>query len=259
MEIDKEEIIQLLENGQTEEIVRIGKPAVPELIKALTGTRHTTGFIAKNDMRSRAARVLGEIGDRQAVPALIDVIEDNHEWTALLSIEALGKIKDARAAPALIQGLRSDKRFSRHYTDMGGNTLAQYFYAGEALEMIGQAAVPALINGLADEDWMVREKVADMLVRNSGTWAIDLRDLQASLNGFVDRARKTDDAQQIDMAKIEASEIYQKIADAVRKSRSKITIGNDGELLKGERLKPPRGSNDNGMFRGAGVRRIGVC
>lgn len=54
-----------VEQAAAEALVKLGKPAVPELIAALnTGDSH------------RAAEVLGHIGDLQAVEPLIDMVKD---------------------------------------------------------------------------------------------------------------------------------------------------------------------------------------
>jgi hypothetical protein len=57
---------------------------------------------AWKEKRREAARELGGIGDRRAVPVLIEVVEmEQFDVIGEVAIEALGKLKDARAVPAL--------------------------------------------------------------------------------------------------------------------------------------------------------------
>lgn len=99
-----------------EELVKIGEPAVPALVKAL-GDK---GW----DVKANAAWALGEIGDASTVPALIDALGDEDEEVRLRAAEALGKIGDASAVPALIGRLG----------DEDWDVMAA---AAEALEKIG--------------------------------------------------------------------------------------------------------------------------
>ena len=58
---------------------------------------------AKDLIRVEADRVLGKLGDRQAVPALLEALEDEYRQEVVLSaMRALGDIGDPEAAPALI-------------------------------------------------------------------------------------------------------------------------------------------------------------
>ena len=52
--------------------------------------------------RARAAMRLGEMGDRHAVPALIQTLKDREMPVRLAAIEALGKLGDQQAVDSLI-------------------------------------------------------------------------------------------------------------------------------------------------------------
>ncbi|MEM3071817.1 MAG: HEAT repeat domain-containing protein, partial [Candidatus Anstonellales archaeon] len=122
-------------------LVRIGKPAVPALINALKNVELY--------MREKAAEALGEIGDARAVPALIDALKDWEQNVRENAAKAIGKIAEkggdcSAAVPALIDALKDKNEDVREG-------------AAEALGEIGDArAVPALIDALKDEKWYVR-------------------------------------------------------------------------------------------------------
>lgn len=59
-------------------------------------------------VRRSAARALNFIGDKQAVPSLIQAMSDSHKGTSFAAIDALGSLKDAQAVNALLDGLESE-------------------------------------------------------------------------------------------------------------------------------------------------------
>jgi sporulation protein YlmC with PRC-barrel domain len=77
-------------------LVTMGKPAVRPLLEALTNSTEYG--------RGQAAKVLGEIGDLAAAPALVKALEDDKfdvRWLAALALVALGR----DGLPALLQAL----------------------------------------------------------------------------------------------------------------------------------------------------------
>lgn len=78
-----------------------GKPAVRPMIKALKDWRDSR-------LRSTAAFILGEIGDRRAVKPLIHRLEDRDWRVRAVAVAALGKIGDARAVEPLTKALRDE-------------------------------------------------------------------------------------------------------------------------------------------------------
>jgi hypothetical protein len=60
-------------------------------------------------VRQAAAEALGQIGDPQATPALIQALQDEEWWVRRAAARALGQIGDPQATPALIQALRDEK------------------------------------------------------------------------------------------------------------------------------------------------------
>jgi len=61
-----------------------------------------------SDVRRRACRKLGELGDGSAVEPLIQRLGDDHADVRLAACEALGRLKDPRAVEPLIQALEDD-------------------------------------------------------------------------------------------------------------------------------------------------------
>ncbi len=102
-----------------------------------------------------AARVLGEMGHKRAVEALISglrhVYADNSANVREASAHALGKIGDARATAPLIVTLRDRHKYVR-------------LAAVKALINMGNGqAVEALVSALKDEYWLVRKTAAEAL------------------------------------------------------------------------------------------------
>ena len=103
------------------------KGDVKGLIKALNYVRY-------KPTRTDAARVLGEIGDPQAVEPLITALKDKTWDVRKAAAEALGEIGDARAV-----------EIARLLTELEAATYVQRLEAADALGRLGdQAALPAL-------------------------------------------------------------------------------------------------------------------
>jgi len=99
-------------------------------------------------VRERAAISLGNIGDKLAVPALIEALDDSGNGVRREAAKALGFIKDARAATSLLEAL----------SDRDTNVR---MYAAYALGEIKDArAAPALLKALGDPEWCVRDQAA---------------------------------------------------------------------------------------------------
>jgi HEAT repeat protein/tRNA A-37 threonylcarbamoyl transferase component Bud32 len=129
------------------------REAIPALVDALEDEDVA--------VRWDAAKALGKMGPAAAgaVPALAAVIhQQNDAIVRQYAVAALGKIgPPAKAAvPALIGAL---KERASHLDEQ----------AGDALVSIGPAAVPALIEAMKDDDPQVRLKAATALTRIAGT------------------------------------------------------------------------------------------
>jgi HEAT repeat protein len=87
--------------GEAETLIDIGRTAVPALIAALKD--------GDPMVRWQAAKALGEIGDSSATPALIAVLNDPQWKVREQTAKALGKIGDKSAVPAMIAALNNDR------------------------------------------------------------------------------------------------------------------------------------------------------
>ena len=85
-----------------DQLVALGAAAIPAVLNCLNG-RYPA------HQRAMAAQVLGDIGDRQAVSALINKLRDPEMLVRGFSAEALGKIGDRRAVGSLRAMLKNDK------------------------------------------------------------------------------------------------------------------------------------------------------
>ena len=129
--------------------------------------------------RADAARALGLVREREAVPALLRALEDDHEEVRAAAVEALGTIGDARAVPELLASLRDESRHQRTRVV-------------EALRGFGEAVMPALL-GHVKHHPAEREMAADLVGLIGGTgglddllaWSVDDR---ASVRAAVMRA-----------------------------------------------------------------------
>jgi len=86
---DVERAYYLIAREQWNKLVKLGEPTVEPLIKTL-GDKDW-------DVRMRAARALGEIGDERAVEPLIELLEDDDEGVRESAEEALEKIKEQKS------------------------------------------------------------------------------------------------------------------------------------------------------------------
>lgn len=140
---------QDVSRAAAESLMKIGSLAVPALIQ--TFEVEEDGLRRSDIACQYAARALGIIGDRQAVPALMDALQGPNKYVCLYAGWALGALADRRAVPALMTALRDKDQDLRRY-------------AAWALGEIGdrQAAL-ALIVALQDEDSGTRQHTAEAL------------------------------------------------------------------------------------------------
>lgn len=113
-----------------EALAKIGKPAVEPLIRAL---RNKNRYV-----REYAAKILGKIGDNKALEPLIATLRDKDSWVRDKAAWALGELGNKKAVKPLIQALNE-------YPDMRVVVI-------EALGKIGDSkAVEPIISALYDE------------------------------------------------------------------------------------------------------------
>ena len=98
--------------------------------------------ITRSDVVAGAASVLGKLGDKRAVPALVSLLDKNANGTGIVAAEALGYLGDTESVEALIRALNG----SDNELQSG---------AARALGYIGdERAVSSLIEALGSEDFI---------------------------------------------------------------------------------------------------------
>ncbi len=122
----------------------LGPDAIPGLLEVLEDRDEA--------VRREAARVLGKIGAVAAVPSLVVALSDAPDLVRVSAAEALGRIgqRATVAIPALIAALK--------HADDGVSEAA-----ARALVTIGLPAAPALIEAVTDDDARLRKRAATVL------------------------------------------------------------------------------------------------
>lgn len=160
--------------GDSEKCVEIGAVGVPSLIVALGGLHQTTRLTAakalvrmgapvvdplvealadgSRQVRSNAARVLGDIGDVRAVGPLVAGLSDPNEGVRIAARDALVEF-GAPAVQPLIEVLRGSREWEVYLCEL----------AAQALMLIGSPAVEPLMAVLEDKDVLVRWTAAEAL------------------------------------------------------------------------------------------------
>lgn len=155
------------------ELARIGEPAVPYLIKALS---HEDGYV-----RAAAADALGKIGDARAVEPLIAAMqyhddrtyEDGEDSEARCNAaEALGEIGDLRAVDDLIRVAC-------------GKDMLLASYAIDSLGMLGdERSIPTLVAALKITDIDVPKAARSALARFGTPAVLPLIESLQSAKGY---------------------------------------------------------------------------
>jgi len=114
-----------------EDLAKLGKLAVPDLIEALKD--------ASVGLKGQVVFLLGRIGDKQAVSSLTQALKDDNAYIKANSAEALGKIKDETALSNLTTSLFDDDYLVRERS------------ARAIGEINSPNGVEDLINRMADE------------------------------------------------------------------------------------------------------------
>lgn len=117
-----------------------------------------------DDTRHTAVWALGNLGDKRAVPYLIEVLKtDKNENIRSIAAEALGKLGDKRSVEPLIKALGD--------TDWGVRVDA--IFALGRMKDLSAEAIPDIIKTLKDEDETVRLTAAKILGEFEDPIAVD--------------------------------------------------------------------------------------
>ncbi len=130
-----------------------GQPNIENLKakKDISGLLKALEYPKEVVIRQKAAEVLGELGNTEAIPSLVDALEDAEVEVRCAVCKALGQLKNEQAIKPLVTALKDKKAVVRQAVS-------------NALGQIGSAqAVKSLITALNDKDANVREEAARAL------------------------------------------------------------------------------------------------
>ncbi len=146
----------------------LGPPAMDVLIKALKKK--------DKDHRLIIIKALIEIRDPAAVPALIEMLHDENSEVRWEAAIALGEIPDPQSIEHLVTCLRDYDKYVRYGAAYSLEMLGwkppndeqrAFLFVGmqewKAVQLIGDAAIPALTNILHDRQSNVRIKAVEIL------------------------------------------------------------------------------------------------
>ncbi len=118
-----------------DELVRLGKPALKALVSVLSDLEPSEDIL-----RPEIAFILGRFEDKEAVPALITLLENDNSYIRRNAIDSLGRIRSQEAALSLTAKLSDEDNSVRE---------AAAYALGE---IRGFAATDDLCNKLKDEN-----------------------------------------------------------------------------------------------------------
>ncbi|MFQ5849877.1 MAG: HEAT repeat domain-containing protein [Candidatus Binatia bacterium] len=140
---------KVLVNGKADTPMRLeaarklGESKDPRYLEVLTRTLKDD----KKPVRWAAVEALWDLGDKNAVPSLIEYLDkrETYQWGKILTMNALGSLRDSRAVDSLLRKLKNENPFLRRS-------------AALALVQIGdKRAIPGIIGLLNDkEGWLKR-------------------------------------------------------------------------------------------------------
>lgn len=171
-----------VQNATEEALVRIGKAAVPELVKELE-YKHLVDDTVTMYIRDKAAEILGDIGPaaKDSLPKLKELMKNCEDETELKkAIERIGqestKIEEENTS---VVALNYDIReMSTGLINLLANKNG---YASEPVARtiiyIGEPAIPELIKALDNEDWRICSAGATVL----GDMGLRTEDVTSSL------------------------------------------------------------------------------
>jgi len=126
------------------------KRAVPPLIEMLRD--------ADADIRARAAGALGRLGDRTALEPLLSVLKDKVSVVQLNAISSLGKLGDPRAAEPLCEVL---------FHDCWGRDHSVLVEAAEVLcRLLGPRVLEAMAKEPGNDRWAAQQAIAEAIANS---------------------------------------------------------------------------------------------
>lgn len=155
-------------NAAAEILTKLGSSVLPVLINAADSP--------DPDVRKFIIDILGDIGDRQATPLLLDLLQHDTETNVrAAAAENLGKIRDVSAVPAMVDALSSP------------DLLVQF----SLLDALGRIGLSIPVSGLValNDNKLLRKPLFDALGRIGDETAVAL--LVAGLQDPMRNVRET--------------------------------------------------------------------
>ena len=230
-------LIQMMgDSGYTEEVDSLraeaacvlgelgDRRAVPVLIEAL-GERY------KDEVFRAATQALGDIGDREAVPALVRVLEKRLDRFSVDVVEALGRLGDPRAGQALIDTLdRCGYDYSRDIPWVICST-------AEALGRLGVVrAIPHLIAQLHRKGFLEVDTLAWALKQLGDTLAVEVMIDMLESAGSSHRERER------------AAEVLEVLEDPAAVPALIRALGDEEPTVRGAAVRALGGLRDTRAF-----------
>jgi len=133
-------------------LTAIGEPSVPALGACLSDPELT--------VQEAASAVLASIADRRVLDPLKQALR-SHDWIVRMhAVKALGRVQDVSAIEPLLPLLQDKVKAVREEV-------------AAALAAIGEAAIPALLETLQHEEWLVRLHAVESLGKMKSQKAVD--------------------------------------------------------------------------------------
>jgi HEAT repeat protein len=140
--------------NRLEAVIALGRIGDPSAINGLVGTLLYDDHMM---VRQESAKALARIRHSVAIPSLLDALTDEEVWVrrdVTLALGHLGALHGDRAE-------RIVRALLLHAVDQFQVRLA----ALDALDRIGEAGIPALVEGLHHPGWVTRHFAAEGLIR----------------------------------------------------------------------------------------------
>jgi len=158
-----------LRNAAMEILVRLGRQSLEVLHAEVKSDDH--------DVRKFAVDILGEIGDTESIPCLVEALADSDENVRNAAAENLGKLRASKAVPALLDAMELPDIWFRFtileaLSRIGGRIDLNRLLTFKAEPLLRKAlfdclgyvgdesVVPVLVEGLADTMRNAREAAA---------------------------------------------------------------------------------------------------
>ena len=117
---------------------------------------------ALNNKNILAAEALGKLGDKRAVPALINALNDDNTTVQWVAAEALGKLGDKRGIPVLINAVKNNEGVPR--LDPVDESLIVWSAATALAALGNKRTVPTLMELLGDDNQDIEIKLTTVAI-----------------------------------------------------------------------------------------------